>query len=105
MIEPTDEMYEALFDAGDACGGEFASKEDVLRGLAAVLALVERDYDVTPKLPPFEHRMVGDGPRWSHYMNAYTVECTCGATYGGEYIGARDQLLDHIDANTATPPQ
>lgn len=43
MIEPTDEMYEALFDAGDACGGEFDSKEDVMRGLAAVLAVVERD--------------------------------------------------------------
>lgn len=49
MIEPTDETRETFArameaDDGTAEGGERA----LLSGLAAVLALVERDYDVQP---------------------------------------------------------
>ena len=65
--------------------------------LVDVLALVERDNDVTPKLPPFEHRIVEGGPWWNHYANEYTAECTCGATFGGTRDKAHEQALDHIE--------
>ena len=42
MIPVTDEMVEALFER--ACGGEFATTDDVRHGIAAVLAIVERDH-------------------------------------------------------------
>lgn len=42
VIEPTDEMEEAFYLAGQ-------DGPDVAAGLAAVLAVVERDYDVRPK--------------------------------------------------------
>jgi hypothetical protein len=108
VIEPTDEMREAFERAFEfATSGDevVISRRAIRAGLAAVLALVERDFDVSPKLPPFEHRMVGTGPRWNHYMNEYTVECTCGATFGGRAAEVAHGIQDHIERNTATPPQ
>lgn len=50
MIEPTDEMVEA-FVASGVDESEFLLA-DTRAGLAAVLALVERDYELTPIPPP-----------------------------------------------------
>lgn len=47
MIEPTDEMVRAFSDADfSECGNADWEDEHVRIGLAAVLAIVERDYDV-----------------------------------------------------------
>ena len=96
MIEPTDEMMQAY---EVAAADEFAwLKVNASRqGLAAVLAIVERGCDVTPKLPPEEHRIVGDGPIWSEFANEYVAECVCGAVYGGRKGDVEHRLLDHIE--------
>lgn len=47
MIEPTDEMVEAFISFG-VDEAEFLLA-DIRAGLAAVLAIVERDYRVTPR--------------------------------------------------------
>lgn len=79
MIDPTDEMYEALFDAGEASGGEFASKEDVMRGLAAVLAIVERDWCVEPR-GHVDHPLWPSGRGGSHPH--FCVSCSHGGSRG-----------------------
>lgn len=41
MIEPTDEMADALFEC--ASDDEFASQEDLMHGLAGIVAIAERE--------------------------------------------------------------
>lgn len=96
MIEPTGEMRQAFREApgvGKACGCSVCLNHR----LAAVLAIVERDYDVTPKAPPVEHRARGEA-WWNHYMEQYEAECVCGETFAdGRRGGAVDRLMDHLD--------
>lgn len=48
MIEPTDEMIEA-FNRGKSAGGMGTGTAGPGPGIAAVLAIVERDYDLRPR--------------------------------------------------------
>lgn len=58
MIEPTDEMLYAALDAYDElCDGQ-RSEDGIRAGLAAVLEIVERDYNVLPKFRPEVHAFV-----------------------------------------------
>jgi hypothetical protein len=50
VIEPTDEMVEAFEFAENEAVGGMRDAHDPRAGLVAVLAIVERDYDVTTKL-------------------------------------------------------
>lgn len=71
MIEVTDEMVTAWRDGMTAAAAEAVRKDapltatrDIARaGLAAVLALVERDYDVAERV---QTRCGAGGPRWAH---------------------------------------
>lgn len=54
MIEPTDEMERVMYAA--LAKQEPGRHHAALRaGLAAVLAIVERDYDVRPRIGPTNH--------------------------------------------------
>lgn len=94
MIPVTDELIALFEERGTDGDGNIV---DTRAGLESVLAAVGRDNDVTPKVPPFEHRAVR-GPWWNHYASAYTAECTCGAEFSdGDLRGAKWRLDDHID--------
>lgn len=97
MIEPTDDMVRAFRSSGPNCSCCTDDPEaGVRRSLAAVLAILERDYDVTPKLPPVEHRT--DGVWWNHYAQQYQAECACGETFSdGLRDAVTDRLLDHLE--------
>ena len=89
MIEPTDEMYAVFEYAGD-----------IPEGVARLLALVERDYDVSPKPAPVEHR-AKDGTWWNHYAEQWETECVCGETFADGYRDrADDRLLDHVESSS-----
>jgi hypothetical protein len=102
MIEVTDEMERAYDDAAwenpIELGGAYMA--DVRAGLAAALAIVERDHDVTPKLPEFEHKPRG-GVFWNEYANEYQAECTCGQTFGGRKAEVEHRILDHVEERPA----
>jgi hypothetical protein len=83
MIKPTDEMHDAFWAAHDDPGDGGTE-----RGLTAVLAIVERDYDVTPK------------PRGPGYCGAAGPDgLTCQRAPGHKPF--LDET-DHHAANTAT---
>lgn len=89
MIEPTGEMIADAMAAYNATGAYRPA-------VAAVLAIVERDYDVSPKLPPVEHRQRRD-IWWNHYSERYEAECVCGESFvDWPESAAKDRLLDHI---------
>lgn len=99
MIEPTDEMVTAFMRAAAETPVQVAGREllNARAGLAAALAIVERDYDVSPKLPPVEHRR-GDEIWWNHSAEAYEAECVCGETFSGwPRSDAEDRLLEHLE--------
>jgi hypothetical protein len=100
VIEPTDDMISAFDEAVDReLGYLHRPQAEVLRvGLAAVLAIVERDYDVTPKLPPVEHRLRGE-IWWNFSAESYQADCACGEEFTGwPRSEAEHRLLDHIEA-------
>jgi hypothetical protein len=102
MIELTTAMAEAAWDALPVQAQQDGNVDldDMKTVLAAALALVERDYDVTPKLPAVEHRMADDRPWWNHTMSEHNVRCACGETFAGyAAIDASDRLADHIEAH------
>lgn len=97
MIEPTPEMRAAYEQAAAAETGWIAVRASTA-GLAAVLAIVERDHDVAPKLPPVEHRMRRE-LWWNHYAEGWEAECVCGESFAyWQRSEAEDRLLDHIEA-------
>lgn len=90
MIEVTDEMFNAF-------RGAVADGDGYRGALAAVLAIVDRDYDVTPKLPPVDHQPKGD-IWWNHSAEAYEAECVCGETFSGwPRSDAEERLLIHLE--------
>ena len=100
MIEPTVEMAEAAWDALPVQAQQDGNVDldDMKTVLAAALALIERDYNVSPKLPPVEHRAAGTGPLWNQDMDLFEFDCTCGRTFAGHTgLDARDRLTDHIE--------
>jgi hypothetical protein len=93
VIDPTDEMVKAFERHFFTCFRD----EDVRDALAAVLAIVERDYDVQPKSPPIEHRSKGEA-WWNHYAEQWEVECVCGESFADGYRDrAADRFLDHLE--------
>jgi hypothetical protein len=99
VIEPTDEMANAGWDALPVSAQESGhiDLDDMKQVLAAVLSIVERDYDVAPKLPPVEHRLRGE-IWWNFTAESYQADCTCGEEFTGWPLSATEErLLDHLE--------
>lgn len=93
MIEVTDEMFTAFYQAGTDRDFLLSARA----GLAAALAIVERDYDVSPKLPQVDHRPKGD-VWWNLSAETYMAECVCGEEFSGwPRSDAEERLLTHLE--------
>jgi hypothetical protein len=87
VIEPTDEMVQAFADAKAAVKGCPGLDDGDEQGLAAVLAIVERDYDMLPKFRPHAHAFVrSDDPSFGA-----TFGGGCAAEVGGMTCGWPEQ--------------
>ena len=85
MIEPTDEMRRAfLAEHDDACDQKGCGRPECLDvRLAAVLAVVERDYDVRPKFGPTGHPFLPhEDPAFGAFFGG-----GCGAEVNGVLCG------------------
>lgn len=79
MIEPTDEMVAAFTRHFFTCFRD----QDVRDALAAVLAVVERDYDVRPKFGPTGHPFLPhEDPAFGAFFGG-----GCGAEVNGVLCG------------------
>lgn len=94
MIEVTDEMIYAFAGEPEITATDAHA---IGVGLTAVLAIVERDYDVSPKLPQVEHRPKGD-VWWNLSAETYMAECVCGEEFSGwPRSDAEERLLTHLE--------
>ncbi len=92
MIEPTGEMRLAFDEAPGAEKGCVCAV-CLNHRLAAVFALVERDYDVIQKLPKVQHFEVSGSFRWNPAADEWVSKCICGEDFGGATPARVDELV------------